>query len=130
MVRYAVVACVVLLVLGFSTSVTTAEEITVGIQVSPSTINVDQKGVWVTVHADIPLGLVVKAGLKLNGEVVWYTTKSDARGDLVAKFRVGDVLEIVAVPSATLTLTGTTITGDSFSGTDTVRVVDPSDKKK
>ncbi len=127
MVRYAVVVWVALLVLGFSTSVTTAEEI--GIQVSPSTINVDQKGVWVTVHADIPLDVVDEDSLKLNGVEVWYT-KSDARGDLVAKFRVGDVLEIVAGRSATLTLTGTTITGVSFSGTDTVRVVDPSDKKK
>jgi hypothetical protein len=128
MFRNVCVASVALLVLGFSTSVTMAEDITIGIQVSPSTINLDQKGEWVTVHADIPLGLV-EAGLTLNGVEVWYT-KDDARGDLVAKFLVGDVLEIVAVPSATLVLRGTTITGDSFSGTDTVPVVDPPSKKK
>jgi hypothetical protein len=128
MFRNACVACVGLLVLGFSTSVTTADDITIGIQVSPSTINLDQKGEWVTVHADIPLGLV-EAGLTLNGVEVWYT-KDDARGDLVAKFLIGDVLEIVATPNATLTLRGTTTNGDAFSGTDTVPVIDPPDKKK
>jgi hypothetical protein len=116
--------------LGVLTSMANAENITIGIQVSPSTINLDQKGVWVTVHGEIPLGQVATdAVLTLNGVPVDYT-KSDARGELVAKFVVGDVLSIVSTPSAKLTLEGTLITGDTFSGTDTVRVVDPPDKKR
>ena len=82
MLRYAVVVCVALVAFGIWANVTTAEEI--GIQVSPSTINLAYEGVVVTVHADIPYRGVVTASLQLNGVEVWYT-KADAQGDLVAK---------------------------------------------
>lgn len=131
MTRFAIVSVVVLLVLGLGTSLCQAEE-QIGIQVSPSTINLAYQGTVVTVHADIPYRGVITASLRLNGVEVWYT-KADARGDLVAKFDVDSVKNIVAPPSATLTLVGVveTIEGDqvSFSGTDTVRVIDESGKR-
>jgi len=52
--------------------------------------------------------------------VAW--TKADCRGELVAKFDEAAVKAIVEPPSATLTLTGMTIDGDEFSGSDTVKV--------
>lgn len=135
MVKYVAVACLLLLAFGVSTSAATAEEI--DIQVSPSTINLAYEGTVVTVHADIPFSNVpVDASLTLNGVQVWYT-KSDARGDLVAKFHVDDVKDILADSvggNATLTLSAVVEleTGKEdlfFWGEDAVRVVDNSGKK-
>jgi len=123
--------CAGLLVLGIGSQAMAAEPIDV--QVSPSTLNLAYEGTVVTVHADIPYSGVVTASLRLNGVQVWYT-KADARGDLVAKFRVGDVKEIVAPPSATLTLVGMVQRKDApdvwFEGTDTIRVVEVSGPRK
>ncbi len=55
-------------------------------------------------------------------------TFADNRGDLVAKFVVGDVRAIVKPGTAELTLYGTTKDGVSFFGTDEVRVIDVSGK--
>ncbi|MFZ5832689.1 MAG: hypothetical protein ACOY3P_21590 [Planctomycetota bacterium] len=97
----------------------------IGIQVSPSTINLGEQGTWVTVHADIPLAGVITATVMLNGvEVAW--TKADSQGNLVAKFVVDDVRAIVAPPSATLELVGEVVTPEgtvAFSGSDSVRVI-------
>lgn len=136
MAKYVAAACVVLLAFGVSTSAAAAEEI--GIQVSPSTINLAYEGTVVTVHADIPYAKVaaVDASLTLNGVQVWYT-KSDACGDLVAKFHVDDVkaiLEDSVGGNATLTLSAVVVleTGEEdlfFWGEDAVRVVDNGGKK-
>lgn len=108
------------------------EAVVVAIQVSPSTINLAHQGQCVTVHADIPYRGVLTASLTLNGVEVWYT-KSDARGNLVAKFHVDEVKAIIAEPSAELTLSGEVETPEGgvvpFSGTDTVRVVDNGGKR-
>ncbi len=130
MARYAAVACVALLMLGLSTSLATAEEVV--IQVSPSTINLAYEGEVVTVHADIPYSGVVTASLKLNGVEVWWT-KADNQGNLVAKFDVDSVKDIIAVPSADLELSGMVEIEEGFevpfSGSDTVKVVDNSGRK-
>ena len=97
--------------------------IVIPIVVSPSAINLESEGVWVSVHADIPYGSVATAELTLNGVPVKWT-KADTRGDLVAKFALDDVKNIVAPPSAELTLTGLTKDGVPFSGTDTIKVVE------
>jgi len=130
MTRYVTVACVVVLSLGVSTSVTTGEEI--AIQVSPSTINLAQQGEWVTIHADIAYGSVDRASLTLNGEDVSWT-KSDNQGYLVAKFDVNSVKDLLrdfVDQDVALTLSGMDIYGNPFSGTSMVRVVDNSDNKK
>ena len=133
MTRFAIVSCVLLLVLGFGTSVAPAEDIGLGIQVSPSTLNLAYEGSVVTVHADIPyVGVALTAELTLDGVPVWWT-KADARGELVAKFEAGSVkglFDIEDLPTtATLKLVGETVAGDRFSGTDTIMVINKSGKR-
>lgn len=107
---------------------TRGEELTVPIVIAPSTINLQAGGTWVTVHAEIAYSSVIGASVTLDGILV-KTTFADNRGELVAKFLVGDVRGIVE-PDTTpqLTLSGTTRDGDTFSGTDTVRVIAVSGK--
>ena len=104
------------------------DDLTVPIVIAPSTINLQAGGTWVTVHAEIAYSAVNAASVTLDGIPV-KTTFADNRGELVAKFLVGDVRDIVE-PGTTpeLTLSGTTDGGDTFSGTDTVRVIDVSGK--
>ena len=97
------------------------------IVISPNTMVLDSQGVWVTVHADISYYAVDKINLQLNGiEVAW--TKSDNLGDLVVKFSLDEVKEIVSPPSAELTLTGYRNDGTPFVGTDSIRVSNGSNK--
>jgi hypothetical protein len=107
-----------------STSGVSAEAVSstqISIKVSPNTIALDSLGELLTVHTDIPLGLVDTSSLSLNGvEVAW--TKADARGNLVAKFDLAEIKAIVEPPQATLQLQGLTNDGVEFSGTDTVTV--------
>jgi hypothetical protein len=98
------------------------EELTVPIVISPSTINLQAAGTWVTVHAEIDYSDVVGASVTLDGIPV-KATFADNRGDLVAKFLVGDVREIVQPGTAELRLCGQTRDGGTFSGTDTVKVI-------
>ena len=96
----------------------------VAVQIAPMKLllGADQGG-YVTVHAAIAYGLVDTDSLTLNGVPVDYT-KSDNRGELVAKFPEVAVKDIVAPPCAELVLSGMTIDGESFSGADVVQVVD------
>lgn len=98
-------------------------DVSVPIVVSPSAINLESQSTWVTVHAEIPFSAVDReAAVTLNG-IAARSIFADDRGDLVAKFAIGDVRGVLDVGTATLTLCGTTLEGDSFSGTDTVRVI-------
>ena len=96
-------------------------ELEVPIQVSPATLVLDSPGTWVTVHAEIAYGDVVDATLTMNGVELTYA-KSDNCGDLVVKFERADIQNIVSPPEATLTLTGMTVSGDPFSGSETITV--------
>jgi len=104
------------------------QELTVPIVISPSTINLQSEGTWVTVHAEIDYSDVVGATVTLDGIPV-KATFADNRGDLVAKFAVGDVRGIVKPGSVTLRLVGTTRDGGTFSGTDMVKVISVQAKK-
>lgn len=95
----------------------------VTIMVSPSRIAIGSDGTWVTVHADIPYAQVATETVELSG-VTPVSTKADDCGDLVIKLDREDVVNIVEPPSATLVLTGQTIDGTPFSGSDTVDVMD------
>lgn len=130
--------CAILLVSGMFVGPASAQgELEVPIVIAPSTINIDLKGVWVTVHAEIPYSEVVGAKVTLEGVAV-KVTFADNRGDLVAKFIVGDVIDILVSvgengvvtiknPNPTLTLCGETKLGVSFWGQDKIRVI--SNKK-
>jgi hypothetical protein len=100
------------------------EILAVEIQVSPNTIQLgDSQPVWVTIHTDLPYGLVdTDLDITLNGVLVNYT-KSDLCGDLVAKFNSSEIKDIVEPGMVTLTLRGVTVYGQLFEGSSTVRVV-------
>lgn len=126
--RKIVASIAALLVSAVLAAPTRGDELTVPIVIAPSTINLQAGGTWVTVHAEIAYSAVNAATVTLDGIPV-KTTFADNRGELVAKFLVGDVRGIVK-PGTTpqLTLSGTTDDGDTFSGTDMVRVIDVSGK--
>lgn len=94
-----------------------------GIAVSPQTLilSMDQGGA-VTVHTSVPYVDVDCATLQLNGIAVDWT-HVDSLGHLVAEFDEAAVKAIAVVPETVLTLTGNLKTGESFSGSDTVRVI-------
>jgi len=99
------------------------------VKISPNTIVLgSDKGDRVTVHTDIPLVVVDRSSIALNG-VGPVLIKADNRGNLVAKFDQGAIEAIVAPPEATLNLSGITLDGEAFYGFDSVRVIDdPSSK--
>ena len=121
--------CAIGLFSGLFVGPVNADDLTVDIVISPNVINIDSKGVWVTVHAEIPYSVVAGASVKLNGIDVT-ATFADSRGELVAKFCVDAVKEILEPGTAELTLSGVTKDGISFSGTDTIKVIKVSGGKK
>jgi hypothetical protein len=111
----------VVLVAGAAPERVDADVLEIDIMVSPSTVSLRSEGVWVTVHADIAYGIVACATLTLDGiDVAW--TKADSRGDLVAKFELDAVKEILDSDTALLTLSGETRDGTPFVGQDEIRV--------
>jgi hypothetical protein len=107
------------------------------IKVSPNVINISSAATVVTIHTDLPYSLVVGASVTLNDlEISWW--KADDRGYFVAKFSSDEVKALDEVAEAgeagtlvTLTLDGTLVDGETFSGTDDVKVIDVSgDKRK
>lgn len=109
----------------FASSPLAATEITV----SPNVINIGSETDVVTVHTDLPFSFVTGATVTLNGVPIdWW--KSDNRGNFVAKFEAIAVKGIVEPGTATLTLEGNTTDGESFSGADTVTVINIVPKKK
>lgn len=105
----------------------------VDIAISPQTVNLRFQGEWVTVHANILFTLVAPDSVALDG-IPADIEKDDDRGYLVAKFKMDKEMteylsSFLDEGSATLTLTGETIFGGSFSGSDTVRVIDEGGKR-
>ena len=104
----------------------------IDIQVSPSTLNLQNQGEWVTVHTDIGYSLVDAASVTLNGvEISW--SKYDNQGNFVAKFVIGDIVGLPGLIIGgynTLTLEGVTTDGDEFTGSDQVMVINVIPKKK
>jgi hypothetical protein len=98
-------------------------QIDIAVTVSPKTLNLASEGVWVTVHADIRYRDVASVSVKLN-EIAVAVTKSDDRGDLVAKFDLDVVKTTLSPGTVVLELTGKTVDGDSFSGKDVITVID------
>lgn len=67
--------------------------VTIEIDVSPKTLNIQSEGDIVTVHTDIPYSQVAGATVALNGVAIsWW--KSDNQGNFVAKFVMGEVKEL------------------------------------
>ena len=98
--------------------------LSIAIKCSPATVILDaiRSGDCLTVHADIKFRDVdTTLPVTLNG-LEAYATFADNRGDLVAKFTMTDLAGLLAPPTTTLTLVGSTKGGVTFTGTDSVRV--------
>ena len=96
----------------------------IDIQVSPSTLNLQNQGQVVTVHTEIAFSLVVAETVTLNGVEIDHW-KADDQGNFVAKFLMD---AIVGLPLNVgeyndLTLTGERSDGTTFTGTDPVMVI-------
>jgi|GEM_PF-401986 len=94
--------------------------ININIAVAPNVLNLQNNGQVVTVHTDLPYSSVAGATVTLNGVEIsgW---KSDNQGNFVAKFVMQDIknlpLNIGELNTLTLTGTGETVSGGSFSFT-------------
>ena len=91
------------------------------ITISPNTLALSSEDTIVTVHSNIPYGIVDTVTLTLNGIPATYT-KADACGDLVVKFGRADVKDIVEPGIATLTLSGKLKDGSDFQASDTITI--------
>ncbi|KPK45984.1 MAG: hypothetical protein AMK74_01815 [Nitrospira bacterium SM23_35] len=98
------------------------------IQVSPSTLNIQSCGEVVTIHTSIAYSSVVGASVTLNNlPISWW--KADNQGNFVAKFVMSEVKALadtgdLEVPGENeLTLVGTTTDGATFTGTQTITVI-------
>lgn len=132
MKKWAVLGSVACLVLGVFVAAAYCDgesvDLMVDIRIAPNTIVLGAPGAMVTVHAGIPYGAVDTSTVTLNG-VPARICFPDDRGNLVAKFLEGLIEDIVAPPSATLTLEGMTKDGEVFAGSGTVQVKAGSGKK-
>jgi hypothetical protein len=125
--HWVLLACVCALVVGGLMGVAvcgpTSGDDELAVQISPGTIAMNSRGGGVSAHANIACGLVVRESVQLNG-IDASAVFADAVGDLVAKFPLDAVKQIVSAPETELTLTGVTTDGGSFALSDTVRVVE------
>jgi len=118
------------IVMFFAGSNSFAQIIAIGIQVSPSTLNLKNQGTWVTFHTDIEYSAVAGASVTLNDvEIDWW--KSDNQCNFVARFVIQDIKDLLLNISDynTLTLCGETNDGVAFSGSVDVMVIDVNGKK-
>ncbi len=93
-----------------------------GVAVSPQTLLLSSnQGGFVVVHTFIPYSTVNRTGLTLNF-VPAFRTKADDCGNLVAYFNEAAIKAIVTPPDELMTLRGTYTNGQSFEGSDTVKV--------
>ncbi len=111
-----------------------AQEITMNIVVSPSVININAQGNYVTVHTSIPY--VEGAAATLHNvdyepgtSIAAFSIYPDDCGDLVAKFHLNDVVSTLLADAAenpiqVLGLTVTVSDDEDWYGIDTVKVVD------
>lgn len=102
------------------------------IKVSPNVLNLQNQGEVVTVHTDIAYTLVSASTVYLNNVEI-NSWKADDRGNFVAKFLMEEIkdLPFEIGEMNTLLLTGTTVTGLEFWGTEEIKVIDviPAGKK-
>jgi len=101
----------------------------IDIQVAPNVLNLQNNGVVVTIHTDIPYSNVIASSVSLNGIEI-QSWKADARGFFVAKFNIDAVkalTDLVIGDYNTLTLIGESIDGD-FSGSEAIVVISKTGK--
>ncbi len=99
-------------------------QISIDIKVSPNVLNLRNNGQYVTVHTDVAYSTVISSTVTLNGVAISHS-KLDNQGNFVAKFLIDDIknLPLNIGELNTLTLDGILVSGDFFSGSYDVMVV-------
>ena len=108
--------------------------VTATVNIAPETLNLISKGKWITAYIELPEGYDASdidiLSVRLNGEIPaeLHPTEigdydEDGIPDLMVKFGRQDLIAILSVGEATLTITGE-VNGISFEGSDTIRVID------
>jgi hypothetical protein len=112
------------------------------IDVKPDTLNLKSAGKWITCHIeladDYDVGEIAISTVQLNGQVSAEPQPTqvgdydaDGAADLMVKFDRAAVQEILEVGDAVLiTVTGQLEGGESFLGTDAIRVISPGGGRK
>lgn len=100
-------------------------QMTIEIKVAPNVLNLKNKGQVVTVHTDLAYGAVAATTVTLNGVAIDHW-KADNQGNFVAKFLIEAIKELPLNIGEynTLVLEGYTKTGEAFTGSYDVLVVD------
>ena len=125
---YLPVVCCIALGLVFFNSSSECQAFEIGIEVAPNTLNIQSQSQVVTVHTTIKYVDVDHDNVSLNGIQI-SSWKADNRGYFVAKFLMSEVKALadsgyLDVPGENeLSLTGFTIEGTEFTGTQTITVI-------
>ena len=121
-----------LLIIGMLIPASVFSQQVIEIQVSPNILNLQSNGVVVTIHTDIPFSDVDAQTVILSGVVI-QSWKADNGGFFVAKFNMDDVKDIESLEIGeynTLTLDGLKVSGDEFTGSEDVLVINNVPKGK
>ena len=122
---------IILLMIGMLLPLGVFSQEVIEIQVSPNVLNLQNNGVVVTIHTDIPYSAVIGSSVSLNGLEI-ESWKSDNQGYFVAKFNMDEVKELEGLEIGgynTLTLSGETGNG-TFTGSDEILVINNIPNKK
>jgi hypothetical protein len=123
---------IIILMIGLLIPLSGFSQEVIEIQVSPNVLNLQNNGVVVTIHTDIPYSSVIGSSVSLNGLEI-ESWKSDNQGYFVAKFNMDEVKDLEGIEIGaynTITLSGETGIG-TFTGSDEILVINniPSKKK-
>jgi hypothetical protein len=100
-----------------------AADITIKMAVAPNVLVLSAPTNWVTIHTNILLSSVESVAAKVNGQDVDIAfTKADSCGLMVVKIAQAEVDPYVSPGTATFALTGTTVDGLDFEGSNTIQV--------
>jgi hypothetical protein len=97
----------------------------IAIDIAPNVLNIQSESVVVTVHTDVAYSLVVGSSVFLNDVAISHW-KADARGNFVAKFSSDEIKSLDGLKIDdynTLVLIGYDKDGNSFIGTQDIRVI-------
>ena len=121
--KLSVVTLILVLALAIGlTTLASAQDNTIDLVASPNVLNLESNGGVVTLHADVAYSLVYKLELEVNDQPLTIdSTFWDSRGDLVIQCDLATVKDMVELGEATFDLT----VNDLYTGTDTIRVIDP-----
>lgn len=124
----------------FFATIDEGQGVEAAIEIDPDTLNLNSKGKWITCHIELPEGYDVEdidvSTIKLNDQVPAEShptgvgdCDNDGVTDLMVKFNRAAVQQILqAGDEVEITVTGE-LNGETFEGSDTIRVIDKGGKK-